>query len=45
MKKLIRGDAPHCLAKFKHGKDNWSVIRDNGLGKAKYHAERVLCIL
>ena len=33
MKKLVRGDAPYCLAKFKHGKDNWSVIRDNGLGK------------
>lgn len=31
MKKLVRGDSPLCLAKFKHGRDNWSVISDNGL--------------
>ncbi|MDN3389656.1 retron Ec78 anti-phage system effector HNH endonuclease PtuB [Pseudoalteromonas sp. APC 3691] len=31
MKKLDRGDAPLCLAQFKHGRDNWSVISSNGL--------------
>lgn len=28
---LVRGDAPDCLAQFKHGQDNWSVISSNGL--------------
>lgn len=28
---LVRGDAPDCLAQFKHGQDNWSVISKNGL--------------
>ncbi len=31
MKKLVRGDAPLCLAQFMHGRDNWSVISNNGL--------------
>ncbi|SBT17853.1 hypothetical protein MGA5115_01969 [Marinomonas gallaica] len=31
MKRLFRGDAPLCLAQFKHGRDNWSVISSNGL--------------
>jgi uncharacterized protein (TIGR02646 family) len=31
MKMLIRGDAPDCLAQFRHGKDNWSVISSNSL--------------
>ncbi|EJB8408505.1 TPA: TIGR02646 family protein [Vibrio parahaemolyticus] len=31
MKKLVRGDSPLCLARFKHGRDNWSVISSNGL--------------
>lgn len=31
MKMLVRGDAPDCLAQFKHGQDNWSVVSSNGL--------------
>lgn len=31
MKKLVRGDAPLCLAQFTHGQDNWSVISNNRL--------------
>lgn len=31
MKKLVRGDAPLCLAQFRHGQNNWSVISSNGL--------------
>lgn len=33
MKKLVRGNAPLCLAQFKHGQDNWSIIREKNLGK------------
>lgn len=33
MKKLVRGNAPLCLAQFKHGRDSWSVIKKNDLGK------------
>lgn len=33
MKKLFRGNAPLCLAKFRHGKDNWSVISKYSFGK------------
>ncbi|EKO5190170.1 retron Ec78 anti-phage system effector HNH endonuclease PtuB [Vibrio vulnificus] len=31
MKKLVRSDAPLCLAQFRPGRDNWSVISTNGL--------------
>lgn len=31
MKKLVRGNAPVCLRRFKHGRDQWSVIHNNGL--------------
>lgn len=31
MKKLDRGHAPACLAQFKHGREDWSVISKNGL--------------
>ncbi|MGF1849411.1 retron Ec78 anti-phage system effector HNH endonuclease PtuB [Vibrio lentus] len=31
MKKLVRGNAPVCLARFKHGQDNWTVIFQNNL--------------
>ncbi|EPP7627074.1 TIGR02646 family protein [Providencia rettgeri] len=31
MKKLVRGSSPLCLAQFRHGQDNWSVISSNGL--------------
>lgn len=33
MKKLVRGQAPLCLAQFKHGQDNWSIIGKSGLYK------------
>ncbi|PCH61898.1 MAG: TIGR02646 family protein [SAR86 cluster bacterium] len=31
MQKLLRCEAPACLASFKHGLDNWSVIATNNL--------------
>ncbi|MCG7551650.1 retron Ec78 anti-phage system effector HNH endonuclease PtuB [Pseudoalteromonas sp. Of7M-16] len=31
MKKLVRGCAPLCLSQFRHGRDKWSVISNNGL--------------
>ncbi|NQZ32926.1 MAG: TIGR02646 family protein [Oceanospirillaceae bacterium] len=31
MRKLLRGNAPACLTRFKHGQDNWSVIAINNL--------------
>lgn len=31
MKKLIRNSAPECLSRFRHGRDNWSVIYKNSL--------------
>lgn len=33
MKKLVRGNAPLCLAQFRHGQDNWSVISKYSFGK------------